>query len=59
MNQLELPSSHYCNKDTFVNEVFWPDLTFGPVNLWTVAPAWWFYMSKEKQNENIKSILTY
>lgn len=34
---------------TFRHIVSWPDYTFGPINLWTVSPAWWFNMTmKEK-----------
>jgi hypothetical protein len=29
----------------------WPDLTFPPVNLWSLVPAWYFYMSAEEKEE--------
>ena len=28
---------------------WWPDLHFGPVNLWTLVPAEMFYASQEEQ----------
>ena len=31
-------------------KVSWPDLTFGPVNLYSLPPAWFFYMSREEKS---------
>lgn len=33
--------------------VIWPDLTFGPVNLWTVISADMFYAAPENQLKRI------
>lgn len=33
--------------------VIWPDITFGPVNLWTVISAEMFYESPENQWQRV------
>lgn len=34
-----------------MNFVDWPEMTFGPINLWALPPAWWWYMTKEERYE--------
>lgn len=36
--------------------VSWPELTFGPVNLWSLPPADWFYMTTQQKNQKAKDI---
>lgn len=36
-----------------MNTVKWPDLHFGPVNLWTVMSADMFYATREEQYQVI------
>lgn len=38
------------------NKIFWPDIRFGPVSLWSLPPAWWFYSSKEEKEEFAKNL---
>lgn len=28
----------------------WPDLTFGPINLWSLPPANWFYRGQQERD---------
>jgi len=34
-----------------VTSVSWPDMTFGPVNLHSLPPAWFYYMAVEEKAE--------
>jgi hypothetical protein len=38
--------------------VSWPDIKFGPVNLWTLVDAYWFYMSPEEKAAEFARITT-
>ncbi len=33
----------------------WPMMRFGPVNLWTVVPASWFYLSIEEKQKHMRA----
>lgn len=37
-------------------KITWPELTFGPVNLYSVLPAWYFYLSEEEKNEMAQKV---
>lgn len=34
----------------------WGSLTFGPVNLWSLPPAWFFYMSVNEKKELARQV---
>jgi hypothetical protein len=44
-------------ENTMINKPIWPALTFGPVNLWTLPPAWWFYMTSEEKAKDISNTI--
>ena len=31
--------------------VSWPDLSFGPVNLYSLSPAWFFYLTADEKRQ--------
>jgi len=33
----------------------WPDISFGPVNLWILPQAWWFYLSEEEKERILEN----
>jgi len=35
----------------------WPDISFGPVNLIILPPAWWFYSNQEERDDYSKAII--
>jgi len=35
----------------------WPDITFGPVNLIILSPAWWFYSTQDERDEYLRSAI--
>jgi hypothetical protein len=34
-------------------KINWPDLMFGPVNLWSLPPAWFFYKKEKRANSSL------
>ena len=39
-----------------MSSIMWPDLKFGPVNLLSLPPAWFFYLSSEEKMALAQSI---
>lgn len=37
-------------------KISWPGITFGPVNLWSLVDAYWFYMTPEEKKEELARI---
>lgn len=37
-------------------KITWPDINFGPVNLWTMVSAYWFYMTPEERLEEFRRV---
>lgn len=33
--------------------IYWPDLTFPPINLWSLPPANWFYRGQQKRDSDV------
>lgn len=50
---MSLNSNPHKHKELVCTQnVCWPEITFGPINLLTLPDAYWFYMStKEKMEE--------
>lgn len=36
--------------------ISWPEMTFGPVNLYSLPPAWFFYLSAEEKMQLVQQV---
>ena len=39
--------------------ITWPDLTFPPINLYVLVPAWFFYASEEERQQYFDNRLNF
>jgi len=39
------------NQGVIMPNVSWPDLSFGPVNLYSLSPAWFFYLTADEKRQ--------